>query len=139
MINKYVLMEGGLSFEDQLKEIIMSGKENRTHGMMVVVNILKNVMWKGQLQHSWWSSLPANVGTHMFDARSKSHMLQGNYTHVPQLLSPAHPTACVCSTTREATAMKIPCTCQIQRVAHLPQPQKACKQQGRPSTTKNKY
>lgn len=26
MINKYVLMEGGLSFEDQLKEIIMSGK-----------------------------------------------------------------------------------------------------------------
>ena len=53
MINKYVLMEGGLSFEDQLKEIIMSGKgKSQFHGMMVVVNILKNVMWKDNCRTS---------------------------------------------------------------------------------------
>ena len=44
----------------------------------------------------------------------------------------------LCSTTREAAAMRRPLTAARKSSPHLPQPEKACAKQGRPSTTKKK-
>ena len=57
------------------------------------------------------------------------------WAHTPQLLKPRHLTPC--SATREATAMRSPCT-TTKSSPHSPQLEKACMQQRRPNTARNK-
>ena len=84
-------------------------------------------------------NLPANAGdTGSSPGLGRSHMPQSNWARESQLLS-----LCVwslCSTTREATIVRGPCTA-MKSGPRLPQLEKALAQKRRPNTaikTKNK-
>ena len=75
----------------------------------------------------WWENLPANLG--------RSHTLQGNWAHEPQLLSLR--VWSLCSVTREAVIVRGPRTA-MKSGPRLPQLEKALAQKRRPNTAKNK-
>ena len=81
-------------------------------------------------------NLPANAGnTGSSPGLGRSHMLQSNWAHEPQLLS-LHVWS-LCSATREAVIVRGPCTA-MKSGPRLPQLEKALAQKRRPNTAKNK-
>ena len=79
---------------------------------------------------------PANAGdTGSSPGLGRSHTPQSNWAREPQLLSLR--IWSLCSTTREATIVRGPCTV-MKSGPHLPQLEKALAQKRRPNTAKNK-
>ena len=81
-------------------------------------------------------NLPANAGdTGSSPGLGRPHMPRSNWAREPQLLSLR--VWSLCSTTREATTVRGPCTA-MKSGPRLPQLEKALTQKRRPNTAKSK-